>query len=422
MRLHKVFKLSNGIPVVTESTDYVKSVSAGVWIYAGSSMENKKNNGVSHFIEHMLFKGTGKRSAREIAEYMDAVGGHLNAVTAHDYTCYYTRTLTEHLGMAFEILSDMIINSTFSDENIEVERKVILEEINMSEDDPEDLIHDILCRTMWKGEPLGFPIAGTVKTVKGIDKGCILDYYKERYIADNIVISVVGNFDEKSAIDMLEEKFGGIERRGIIRQPQKKLIHTRNAEIVKKDIEQCQLCLGFEGYSRQAEENYDLAVVNALFGGNMSSRLFQKVREENGLAYSVYSYTDSYQENGSLAICAGLNPEELKQALEIIVREIKLLKRDKLTKEEVETAKTQLKASAVMGNEGISARMSHYGKSMLFETRAKNIDDVIRRIDRVCADGVAQVIDKVFDSKKMTLALLGNIKDGEDELMGMLEF
>lgn len=420
--MHKIFKLSNGIPVVTESTDYVKSVSAGVWIYAGSSMENLKNNGVSHFIEHMLFKGTSTRSAREIAEYMDAVGGHLNAVTAHDYTCYYTRTLTEHLGMAFEILSDMIINSTFTDENIEIERKVITEEINMSEDDPEDLIHDILCRAMWKDEPLGFPIAGTVKTVKGMDKGCILDYYNKRYIADNIVISVVGNFDEKSALDMLEEKFGGIERRDIIRRPQKKLIHTRNAEIVKRNIEQCQLCLGFQGYSRQADRNYDLSVVNALFGGNMSSRLFQRVREESGLAYSVYSYTDSYQENGSLVIYAGLNSEELKQALDIIANEIRILKRDKLTKKEVETAKTQLKAAAVMGNEGLSARMSHYGKSMLFENKAKNIDDVIKCIDRVCADGVAEVIDNVFDSNKMTLALLGNIKDTEDELMGILEF
>ncbi len=420
--MHKVFKLSNGIPVVTESTDYVKSVSAGVWIYAGSAMENSKNNGVAHFIDHMLFKGTTTRSAREIAEYMDAVGGHLNAVTAHEYTCYYTRTLAEHLDMAFEILSDMIRNSTFTDENIEIERKVITEEINMSEDDPEDLIHDILCRTMWKDEPLGFPIAGTVKTVKGMDKGCILDYYKGRYIADNIVISVVGNLDEKSAIDMLEEKFGGIERQNIIRKPQKKLIHTRNAEIVKKDIEQCQLCLGFEGYSRQAEKSYDLAVVNALFGGNMSSRLFQKVREESGLAYSVYSYTDSYQENGSLAIYAGLNPEELKRALDIIVKEIKILKRDKLTKDEVETAKTQMKAAAVMGNEGLSARMSHYGKSMLFENTAKNIDDVIRHIDAVSAEGVAEVIDSVFDGSKMALALLGNIKDTEDDLMSILDF
>ena len=420
--MHKIFKLSNGIPVVTESSDYVKSVSAGVWIYAGSAMENIKNNGVSHFIEHMLFKGTTTRSAREIAEYMDAVGGHLNAVTAHDYTCYYTRTLTEHLGMAFEILSDMIKNSTFTDENIEIERKVITEEINMSEDDPEDLIHDILCRTMWKDEPLGFPIAGTAKTVKGIDKGCIIDYYKERYIADNIVISVVGNFDEKSALDMLEEKFGGIERHNIIRQPQKKLIHTRNSEIVKKDIEQCQLCIGFEGYPRLNKEDYSLSVVNALFGGNMSSRLFQKVREESGLAYSVYSYTDSYQNNGSLTVYAGLNPEELKQALGIIANEIRILKRDKLTKDEVETAKTQLKATAVMGSEGISARMSTYGKSMLFENKPKSIDDIIRLIDNVNTESVAQVIDSVFDSNKMTLALLGSIKDTEDELMGILEF
>lgn len=420
--MHKVFKLSNGIPVVTENIDYVKSVSTGAWIYAGSAMEDAKNNGVSHFIEHMLFKGTAARSARDIAEYMDAVGGHLNAATAREYTCYYTRTLTEHMGMAFEILSDMLKNSTFTNENIEIERRVILEEINMSEDDPEDLIHDILSRAMWKDEPLGFPIAGTAQTLKGIDRKCILDYYRNRYIADNIVISVVGNFDEKSALEQLEEKFGGIERRGTIRLPQKKISHKRNVEIVKKDIEQCQLCLGFEGYSRGDSRDYALSVVNALFGGNMSSRLFQKVREESGLAYSIYSYSSSYQNNGDLTVCAGLNPDELKQALEIINNEIKILKKDKLTKEEVETAKTQLKAAAVMGSEGISSRMSTYGKSMLFENEAKNIDDVIRRINDVSVEGVAEVIDNVFDSRKMTLALLGKVKDSKDKLMDILDF
>ncbi len=420
--MHKVFKLSNGISVVTESTDYVKSVSAGVWIYAGSAMENSKNNGVSHFIEHMLFKGTQSRSAREIAEYMDAVGGHLNAATGHEYTCYYTKTLTEHLGMAFEILADMIKNSTFTEKNIEIERKVIIEEINMSEDDPEDLIHDILSRTMWKDDSLGFPIAGTAQTLKDIDRGCILDYYNDRYIADNIVISVVGNFDEESALEMLEEKFGCIERRGIIRQPQKKLNHKRNAAIVKKDIEQCQLCIGFEGCARLNKKDYSLSVVNALFGGNMSSRLFQKVREESGLAYSIYSYPSSYQNNGVFTVCAGLNPEELKKALGIICNEIKVLKRDKLTKAEIEMAKTQLKASAVMGSEGVSARMSAYGKSMLLENKPKSMDDIIGLIDKVNEERVAEVIDKVFDSQKMTLAVLGNVGETEDELMGILEF
>ncbi len=420
--MHKIFKLTNGIPVVTESTDYVKSVSAGVWIYAGSSMENTKNNGVSHFIEHMLFKGTATRSAKEIAECMDAVGGHLNAATAREYTCYYTRTLTEHLGLAFEILSDMLKNSTFNQEDIEIERKVIMEEINMSQDDPEDLIHDILGSTMWENEPLGFPIAGTLQTLRGIDRGSIIDYYNDRYIADNIVISVVGNFDEKSVLEILEEKFGGIEWRGTIRFPQKKLQHKRNIKIVKKDIEQCQMCLGFEGYSKQDSRDYTLSVVNALFGGNMSSRLFQKVREESGLAYSIYSYSSSYQNNGALTVCAGLNPRELKKALEIINNEIKILKQDKLTKEEIETAKTQMKAIAVMGSEAISARMSTYGKTMLFENKPKSLDDIICLINNVNAESVAEVIDSVFDSRRITLAVLGDIKDTEDGLMSILDF
>lgn len=420
--MHKVFELSNGICVVTEYIDYVKSVSAGVWVHAGSAMEHEKNNGVSHFIEHMLFKGTTSRSAKDIAEFMDAVGGQLNAVTAREYTCYYTKTLSEHLGMAIELLSDMLKNSTFTQENIDIERKVVLEEISMGEDDPEDLIHDILSAAMWKGEALGFPIAGTAKSLEGIDRKAMLDYFRDNYSAENIVISVVGNFDEAEAIAELEEKFGDIEKRKIIREPQKKLELKKRIEIVKKDVEQCQLCLGFDGYSRGDSLNYDLSVVNALFGGNMSSRLFQKVREESGLAYSVYSYSSSYQNNGSMTVYAGLNTESLARALEIINREIKILKRKKLTKAEVETAKTQLKASVVMGSEGTSARMNAYGKSLMFEERAKTIDDIIEFIDGISQERVAEVIDYVFDQSKMTVAVLGRIKENGKDLLDIMDF
>lgn len=420
--MHKIFELSNGIRVVTENIDYVKSVSAGVWIYAGSVNESLKNNGVSHFIEHMLFKGTMTRTAKDIAECMDAVGGQLNAMTARQYTCYYTKTLTEHLEMAFELLSDMLLNSTFTQENIDVERKVILEEINMTEDSPEDYIHDILTEAMWKGEALGFPIAGTADTLAGIDRDCILDYYRERYIADNIVISVVGNFNEEKALEALEKLFGGMKKHGIIRENQKKLEHTQRIEIVKKDIEQCQLCLGFEGYSRSDNRNYALSVVNALFGGNMSSRLFQKVREESGLAYSIYSFSSSYQSNGSLTVCAGLNTESLCQALKIISGEIKLLKREKLSKDEIETAKTQLKASVVMGSESISARMSSYGKSLMFDSRMKTIDDIIDLIDKIKPEDVSEVIDFVFDRNRMTAAILGRVEETEQKILNILDF
>lgn len=418
--MHKVFTLSNGIRVVTETTDYVKSVSAGVWIGAGSANETLNNNGVSHFIEHMLFKGTTSRSAKDIAEYMDAVGGQLNAMTAREYTCYYAKTLSEHMDMAFEILSDMLINSTFSEENIATERKVILEEIYMGEDNPEDYIHDVFCEKLWEDEALGYPIAGTAKTLDSIDRRAICNYFSDMYVGGNIVISVVGNFDEEKAVEIMEDKFGKIKRTPLIVQEQKRIELKRGVELVKRDVEQCQVCIGFGGYSRSDAKNYDLAVVNALLGGNMSSRLFQKVREESGLAYSIYSYTSSYRNNGSLCIYAGLNTDELEKALEIINCEIACLKRDKLSRDEVNMAKNQLKASVVMGSEGCSARMSSYGKSILFENRVKSLDDIIGLIEDVNYDRVAEVIDDIFDRDKLTLAVLGKIDGDGERLLDIL--
>ena len=420
--MHRVFNLNNGIRVVTEKIDYVKSVSVGVWVYAGSAMENAGINGVSHFIEHMLFKGTENRSAKEIAECMDAVGGQLNALTAREYTCYYTKTLSEHLELAVELLSDMVTKSTFTQQNIDVERKVILEEINMCEDDPDDYIHDILSETMWEGEPLGFPIAGTARSLEGIDRKTLLYYFQSNYTAENMVISIVGNIEEERLSELLEKYFGRIEMRGVLREKPVKIDMRSNIALVKKDIEQCQLCMGFDGYSRFESEDYDLSVVNALFGGNMSSRLFQKVREEAGLAYSVYSYTSAYQSNGSLTIYAGLNTEELYRALEIISKEIRLLKKDKLSREEVETAKTQLKATVVMGSEGISPRMSTYGKSLMFENRVKSIEEIIAAVETVSVDRVAEVIDRVFDINRMAVAVLGRIDDDKKKIMDVLDF
>ena len=420
--MHKVSVLSNGIRVVTENIDYVRSVSVGVWIGTGSAHETLHNSGVSHFIEHMLFKGTATRSAKEIAEFMDRVGGQLNAVTSKEYTCYYAKTLTEHSGMAIEILSDMIINSTFTDENIATERKVIAEEINMCDDTPEDYIHDCLSRIMWQDNALGFPIAGTAETIANIDRKAMLDYCDGRYFGENMVISVVGCFDEETVLAELEEKFGKIKKTGIFGEAQKKIAVCKGAEIVKKDIEQCHVCLGLEGFRRSDDRVYDLLVVNSILGGNMSSRLFQKVREEKGLAYSIYSYANTYQNNGSFVIYAGLNTESLRDALGIIGNEIAVLKRDKLTEEEVATAKEQMKASVIMGLEGMSSRMSSYGKSMLFEKTVRTMDDTISLIEKVSRDSVAEVIDSVFDIEKLNLAVTGRIELDKCKIADFIRF
>ena len=414
--LYKINKLKNGIRVVTEKIDYVKSVSVGVWVGAGSAFENGENNGVSHFIEHMLFKGTKTRSAKEIAEYMDSVGGQLNALTAKEYTCYYAKTLTEHSSMSFEILSDMYRNSTFSEENIATERRVISEEINMSEDTPEDAVHDSLSRIMWRESPLGFPIAGTDGSLEKIDRRTMLDYRDRFYCGENTVISVVGNFDEDGVMAQLEEKFGGLRCEFEKAEPLKKINVTRGGTLIKKDIEQCHLCMGLEGLNRNDGNLYDLLVVNALFGGNMSSRLFQRVREEKGLAYSIYSYVNSYKNNGSFVIYAGLNTESICDALAIINKEIRELKKNKLSEGEISVAKEQLKASVIMGLEGMSARMSSYGKSILFDNRIKTADDIVEYIDKVNVNSVADTIDRIFDISRLNMAIIGRLDgDGREE-------
>ncbi len=418
--MYKISNLSNGIRVVTEYIDYVKSVSVGVWIGAGSVMETPQNNGVSHYIEHMLFKGTSTRSAKEIAEAMDSVGGQLNAVTSKEYTCYYAKTLSEHSSRAFDVLSDMIINSTFTEENIATERGVIREEIAMCDDTPEDLIHDVLSRIMWQDSSLGFPIAGTESTLSAIDKAAMLDYKSNFYCGENMVISVVGNFDRQAVLAELESKFATIPRQYKNVYTQKKINVVSNIDIVKKDIEQCHLCLGLEGVNRSDDRFYDLMVANAIFGGNMSSRLFQKVREEYGLAYSIYSYANTYHQNGSFVIYAGLNADSLCRALELIGGEIRLLKSEKLTQDEISTAKEQLKASVIMGLEGMSSRMSSYGKGILFENKIRSMEETIRLIDSVNQNSVAEIIDRIFVPEKLNIALCGKVNESKDSIINAL--
>ncbi len=420
--MFKISTLSNGIRVVTEKIDYVRSVSAGVWVGAGSAMENKSNNGVSHFIEHMLFKGTKRRSARDIAEYMDRVGGQLNALTAKEYTCFYAKTLTEHYDMSFDILADMIVNSTFSEENISTERRVIAEEINMCDDSPEDYIHDCLSRLVWRDEPLGYPIAGTVKSIDGIGRRELLDYRDCLYCGENMVISVVGSFDEKEALDKLESYFGGIKRHTEADLGQKRLNVVRNTEIIKKDTEQCHICMGLEGVSRDDDRIYDLLIINALFGGNMSSRLFQRVREDAGLAYSIYSFANTYKNNGSWVLYAGLNTESLFDAMKIINEETVRLKRDKLTREEIDVAKEQMKASVIMGIESMSGRMSSYGRSVLFYNKIRTPEEIIAQIESVNTDSVAETIERVFDIDKLNIAVTGRIENTEEEIAGIMNF
>lgn len=407
----KYFNLENGIRVVCEKIDYVKSLSVGVYVGAGSAKEGKEENGISHFLEHMFFKGTKTRSAREIAEFMDYCGGQLNAVTSKEYTCYYAQVLENHRDKAFEILADMLINSTFTKENIEIEKKVISEEIKIGEDTPEDLIFDLISELTWQKSPLGFPVAGTIDSVSKITQDMILNYYKKYYPGNNMVISVVGSFDENTIKSELQHYFGEIS--ALEYKEEKKEIPKVESGILvrKKDVEQCQLCISFEGLSRCDEYVYDLLSVNAMFGGSMSSRLFQKIREENGLSYSVYSYLNTYSDCGSFVIYAGMNPDELEKVLSLINDEINLIKKEGLSEKEILCSTEQLKSSIIMGLESMSSRMSNYGKNLLVRGEIDDYDALMRKISRVDIKRTKEIIERVFVPEKMNIAVLGNVKD-----------
>ncbi len=405
------FNLDNGIRVVCEKIDYVKSLSIGVYVGVGSAREQKEENGISHFLEHMFFKGTKTRSAKEIAEFMDFCGGQLNAVTSKEYTCYYAKVLENHRDKAFEILSDMLTNSTFTKENIEIEKKVISEEIKIGEDTPEELIFDLISELTWQKSPLGFPVAGTIDGVSKINRDMILDFYKKYYPGNNMVISVVGSFDENSIKDELDHYFGGIPT--LEYEKEKKEIPKVESGILvrKKDIEQCQLCISFEGLSRSDEYVYDLLSANAMFGGSMSSRLFQKIREENGLSYSVYSYLNTYSDCGSFVIYAGMNPDELEKVLCLINDEINLIKKEGLSEKEILCSTEQLKSSIIMGIESMSNRMSNYGKNLLLQGEIDDYDALMRKISRVDTKRTKEIIERIFVPEKMNIAVLGNVKE-----------
>jgi len=283
--MHRKFKLKNGIRVVCERIPYVRSVSTGIWVRTGSRNENTDNNGISHFVEHMLFKGTRNRTAAQIAECIDNIGGQINAFTGKECTCFYTRTLDEHIETALDVLSDMFFNSLFDNKDIALEKKVILEEINMYEDSPEDLVHDMLSETVWLGTSIGQPILGTKSSLGNINRSMILDYMNERYTQSNTVIAIAGNYDEERLETLLEKYFGNREPRDVKGQEPQKAEFMPAIRVKEKDTEQVHVCIGFEGIRTGDDDIYPLLAISNLLGGGMSSRLYQKIREEKGLVY-----------------------------------------------------------------------------------------------------------------------------------------
>ncbi|RDV82525.1 M16 family metallopeptidase [Ammonifex thiophilus] len=406
----KITDLGNGVTILTEEIPHVRSVALGIWVAAGSRDEEANQSGISHFIEHALFKGTKNRSARQIAEELESVGGQINAFTAKEYTCYYARVLDEYFGLAADVLTDLIFHARFDPQDLEREKNVILEEIRMYEDTPDELVHDLFSATLWKDHPLGRPVIGTEETVKNLTPEEIFRYYERHYLRGRMVVAVAGNVVHERAVDLLAPRFAVVkeEKRSPGDQPRPWF----GSNFFLRSTEQVHLCLGTPGLAVGDDDIYTFQVLNTLLGGGMSSRLFQKVREERGLVYSVYSYHSAYRDTGLFCIYAGLAAENVPRALQAIVEELKKVCRSDLSPEEVERAKNQLKGSFLLSLESVTTRMSRLGKSWLYLGRVLSPEEVAERITAVTLEQVQVLARRFFRPSGLVLTTLGNWEDG----------
>ncbi|MBF4691778.1 M16 family metallopeptidase [Fusibacter ferrireducens] len=415
--MHNKMQLSNGLNIVYQRLEGYKSVCVGVWIKAGSANEDRANNGISHFIEHMLFKGTEKRSAKEIALIIDGIGGEINAYTAKECTCYYAKLLGEDLEVGFDVLSDMIQHSTFETEHMEVEKTVILDEINMYEDSAEDLVEDILTGITFGNHALSLPILGTKETVSGFQREDILAYYSKYYVANNAVISIAGDFDE-SELEMLCEKyFGEMPQNDQLRLDAVRPEFHSACGHKYKDNEQVQVSIDLQGVPYDDHRSYDLMLLSNIFGGNNSSMLFQKIREESGLSYSIFSQPNFYDDIGTLNISFGVAKENLEQTMKLIIETINLLKQNRLSEEDVEHARAHLRGSFVLGLEGTDNYMDLIGRLELFTQKEKNFDEMMAKIDNIKRETVNALIDLCFEKEKIALAIVGDVDEHLTEML-----
>ncbi len=400
--------LSNGIRVVAEKIDYVKSIAMGVWIGSGSRYEKKEENGISHFLEHMLFKGTENRTAEQIALEFDSIGGQLDAFTTREYTCFYAKTINSHIETALDILSDMIFSSNLSEEDILLERQVIKEEINMYEDSPEDLVYDLASYAVWGDTPMGRTILGTYESLDGITPYLMRDYMNKHYTGVNTIISVSGNFDEKF-FELLDMYFGSRNISNNKPTLEDTPYLSGNNIIRSKDIEQVQLVASFKGIDVMDDDVYSLLVFNNVFGCGMSSRLFQNIREQRGLVYSISAGHSAYINTGVFDISAGMSVENLPIVASLISDEVNRIKSDKLTNEELNRAKEQLKGSYILSSESTNARMQGAGRALLIGKPLYTQEEILKKIDNVTMDSVSDMIDRVLDSKTLCISAVGPV-------------
>ena len=407
---YEITTLDNGIRVITETVNHVQFMSMGFWVGVGSRYESEKQWGITHFIEHMLFKGTEKRTADQISGAVDAVGGQLNAFTSKENTCYYIKTLTEDFPLAVDVLSDMFLNSRFDNEEIAKEREVIIEEIKMYEDTPDDQVHDLMSANLWPDHPLGRAILGTEESIAAFDHDMLKEYMKQYYTGSNIVVSVVGNISHKQVVDAIQEVLGGIPK-GELNQYAIADRAKAGVNCYYKEIAQSQICVAMPGVAKEDDRLFPLSILNTYLGGGMSSRLVKKIREEEGLAYSVYSYNGSYTDTGAFVISVGTRPENCQRVIDIILEELEDVRQNGITQDELDKSFSQLKGSLYMGLETVNSRMNKLGRSLLIYDRVITPEENVDDLSKVTVEDVKALAGDMFRKENLQITVLGPVED-----------
>jgi predicted Zn-dependent peptidase len=401
--------LPNGLIVLTERMDHLRSVAMGVWIKSGSRGEAAETNGISHFVEHMVFKGTRSRSAQHIAREMDSIGGNLDAFTGKETICFNVKSLADHVPIALDVLADLVLNPTFTSNDIERERGVILEEIKIDEDNPDVLVHELFTQNFWKDHPLGKPILGTSATVARLDQPKLFDYHSGRFHAGNMVFSAAGNLDHDQFVASVAEKFAPLHSGQPLTELAAPLSSARILLRNKKALEQVQICLGVPAPPITDENRYATLILNTVLGGGMSSRLFQTIREERGMAYSVFSDLSPYRDTGTLCVYAGTSVGKALETIDLIMQEFRKLKEEELPAEELTRAKDQLKGNILMGLESSNSRMANLARQEIYFGQFFSAEEITARIDAVEAAQVQAMAQRLFDPARIAVTLLGRL-------------
>ena len=412
--------LDNGVKIISERIDHFQSVSLGIWVDVGSRDEVEKENGISHFVEHMIFKGTHNRSGLQIAKELDAIGGFSNAFTGKEYTCFHSKVIDKHFPNLADILSDIFLNSIFHPEDMDRERQVILQEINMVEDTPDEQIHVLFSRLFWNNQPLGMPVLGTCESISDIKKESIINYVKRFYTPERIIIAAAGIIDHETILAFFQPLFESLESRE--EDPVRSIPHINSGVSYHyKDLEQVHVCLGGKAPNLSSELRFAGAIFNTILGGNMSSRLFQEIREKRGLAYAVYSFFSAYIDTGLLGIYVATDPLELNHVLGVINIELKKIQRGDVSKSDLKAAKEHLIGGVILGSENTDTRMMRLAKNEYIFGRYMSYDELIANLEKVTVDEVVKVAGETFQDNKVSLVTLGHTK-GEDVDLGCLQF